>query len=446
MAKQKKAKKSELTNGVSKKESHKAKVDEKLKKKLKQVLNSSKDKTNTTHSNPLKPIPTNNTKSPSSNGKAVKKGGAIEPKSAAPKTTAARTVKPSTKIKNKFVESESNATSSNAPKKSRKTKQNHGFIEESMDVSKPKAEKVKRKGNGFIETDANNEEETNAVNRLLQMQRQRIVEAMGMDPTIPMEKMSQDVDEEVPGPSIVVHKVNNDELSTAKHASSASDSDDDSYINKFFDLNAEKNDFNSNDAFTPSEIEKLSKHNGFLSSGSDQDKSGSGSDAAINDSSSSFEVVGDGASTSKKSKSTDHTKQMVHYNSDDNGNRDSYEEDSDEYYMDADSDQYDFGDYFDPRDGEYISDDDDYGGASTDSSDYEEEEDEESYGSNSSDYDDETDDQEHYSSDEFYGHSDSDEDEDESTYDEFMSGHYKDDSNDTDFYGEYKSKRKTHSI
>lgn len=454
MAKQKKAKKSELTNGVSKKENHKAKVDEKLKKKLKQVLNSSKDTINIRQPIPSRPKPkpeqkqvpisTNNSKPPS-NGKAVKKSGATEAKSTAPKAKAARTVKPSPKVKNEFVERKPKATSNDAPKKSRKSKQNQGFIEESVDVSKPKAKKAKCKGSGFIETNANNEEETTAVNRILQMQRQRFIEAMGMDPTIPMEKFSQDADEEVPGPSIVVHQVSNDKLSATKHASSASDSDDDSYINQFFDGNAQNNEFDSNDALTPSEIEKLSEHNGFLSSGSDQDESSSGSDATIVDSSSSFEVVDDGPSTSKQSKSTDHKKQLVHYNGDGDGSRDSYEEDSDEYYMDADSDQYDFGDYFDPKDGEYISDDEDYGGAfggkfagssdyDSSSSEEEEAEEEESHSSNSSDYDDETDDREHYSSDEFYGHSD--ENEDESTYDEFMSGRYNDDSNDTDFYGE----------
>lgn len=463
-----------ISNGIKK--SIAAQNTKKVNQKANPVVSSLKTKQS---SNVTKPVPssanTGNKPSKAQKRKMVhQKTDSALPSSSKPKpepsssTTEAKSsktkpqLKPTkkasakTSLKNEFVENELVAkvncnNVSFPPSKSRKVKRTQdNFTEESIDVTKVKAKKAK--SNGFIETNADNEEETKLVNAVLQKQRTRFIEAMGDDPTIPLEKFSKNEADEEPKPSIVVHNVVNGGLSAANTASSASDSEDGSYIDKFFNNRNVKGEFNSNDALSIDEFEKLSEHNGFVS-GSDGNESISELDESTtnDDSESSMSSIGNAASAStKNSKSNDHKKQLVHYNGNDSDDSDDYDvyddsddsDESDEYYRDVDSDEYDFGDYFREMDGEYISDGDDYGGNFTGSSDDGEGEEEEEdldeeetdysmYEEETSDYGDESSDDEHY--DESY---DSDSDEHDE-YDDFMSGRFKDDSNDTDFHGKY---------
>lgn len=360
---------------------------------------------------------------------------------------------------NGFVEMESKTeangslvpASQKASSKARKTKRSqNGFIEEPINVDKVIAKKAKRVSSGFVETNLDDEEQTKLVKEVLEEERQRIVKQMGYDPTIPVEKFPMNATEEAPAPSIIVHNVPSAASPAANTNSSPSDSEDDSYIDRFFNGHGANDEFDSNEVLSADEIEKLSDID-FLCSGSDSDQS-----ASVSGEPATTAVVGDAVAKSKKDKeSNDHKKQMVHYNGNGKDSGDSEDsddfDDSSDYFMDGDSDDYDFGDYFDESDGEYVSDGDDYGVGYTDSSGDEEEEGEEEEEESDdylyeddSDYNDETSDLEHGSSDEYYGHSDSDQDDDESTYDEFMNGRFKDDSNDTDFYG--KSQNQHNSI
>lgn len=354
------------------------------------------------------------------------------------------------------IESETEANGSQVPplqkasSKARKTKRSqNGFVEEPINVAKVIAKKAKRVSSGFVETNLDDEDQTRIVDEVLKEERQRIVKQMGYDPTIPVEKFPMKAADEKPAPSIIVHNVPSAASTDTNSNSSPSDSEDDSYIDRFFKGNGANGEFNSNEVLSADEFEKLSGSD-FLSSGSDSDQS-----ASVSGEPATTAVVGNGVVASKKGKkSVDHKTQMVRYNGDGKESEDSGDsgdsEDSNgfddigDYFMDGDSDDYDFGDYFDESDGEYVSDGDDYGVGYTDSSGDGEEEGEEeesddySY-EDDSDYNDETSDLEYGSTDEYYGHSDSDQDDDdESTYDEFMSGRFKDDSNDTDFYGKCK--------
>lgn len=436
-------------HSANRKKTQKTNHENKTKEKLKKALKASRDANNSVLLTPAKvksvPLPSNLAKSTSSNRKSTKKDGNNKPNTSNAKfllETTAKHTKRST-LKNGFVENDLVVGANCENAESQKAKRNIvGFIEEPINVTKLSAKKLKRKSSGFIETNLNNEDETKFVDGLLQEQKQKIIKAMGMDPTIPTEKFWVKTTEDVPTSSVIVH---DGDLAAANITSSASDSEDDSYINKFFNGNDAKDDFNSNDALPIDEFEKLSKHNGFANSDSEASLSEADESIISENSDSSASAEDNTASASKKNHVlSDHKKQMVHFNG--NGNRS--DDNSDEYY--DDSDVYDFGDYFNEMDGEYISDEDDFG-EYTDSSDDEDDEDEEdeqaeeesdfyshegdSYDSN--DYDDDSSDLEQYdSSYDGYGHSDSDRDEDESTYDEFMGGRYKDDSNDTDFYGE----------
>lgn len=340
-----------------------------------------------------------------------------------------------------IVSSQPSASSKSGKSKRYRNK----FVEESIDANQLNAKKVKRNNNGFIETNADSKEETEFVNKILQAQRHRIMEAMGLDPTIPIEKFSVEAVDEVSKPSIVVHDIANGKSPEEKTATSDSDSEDDSYIDRFFDVRNANDEFNSNDALCIDEIEKLSPHNGFLSSDSEVIES------TTNDTSESSSSPIENAvlASTKKQKSSDHKKQLVHYNGNGNvSNDDDDDSDSCEEYSDvSDSDgydNYDFGDYFNELDGEYISDGDDYGGDSMDdytddSSDIEDEDGEEELEEEETDYSmyegdssDHTSDHEHYSDDTDSYHDDDDD------YDDFMNGRFKDDSNDTDFCGEYE--------
>lgn len=413
----------------------KKKTDLKVKDKLRKALNLSKTVNDSVILTPSKPksvrLPSNSIKN-----------------SSFTKITAKPAVVPSEK--NGFVENEvlaevngskvQSLQSKNMPLKSRKMKRcQNGFVEESIDVTKLNTKKAKHNSHGFIETNLNSEEETKFVDRILQQQSRRISEALGVDPTIPMEKFSENVAEKKPTPSIVVHDVANGILLAANTASSASDSEDDNYIDQYFTGHDANDDFNSNDALSIDKFGKLSKRKRLSSSGSETNASASKLDESTitDDSDSNFGFVENATSTSEdSSKCSNHKKQMVHYNGngddsyDDDEDSDDYD-DSDEYYEDTASDGYDFADYISDGDEEK-----------------EEQEEQESdcsmYEDHTSDYDDESSDRGHYG--EYYdSHSDSGRDEDDE-YDDFMSGRYKDDSSDTDFYGECNLETNKHVI
>lgn len=272
-------------------------------------------------------------------------------------------------------------------------------------LSKQKKKKMKKSKSSlnFIESNLNDENETKKVQAKLQKQKEKVSIALGVDPTLPTEVIVIESDDEkakgkVNEPTIPVYKVPIDPTTTS------SESDNDSYIEKFF--GDDGSDFDENRILSPEEIED-DKMSDFLSVGSETDLSDSASD---NRSESSDECSANNVSTMQKF--TSNTAQS----------------ESDDHESNTDDDSDDFFDYFDENEGEYISDNEDFGqyDGTSDSSGVDEED--------SDEYEDESEEDEFES-----GDSDeltSDESDENSTYDDFMTGNYHDDSNDTDYSGE----------
>lgn len=428
-------------NGVATKTIKKTKNEEqKTKEKLRKALSSSTNKIKisppptfpTSKLKPAEPKPAEVPKAKTSkeNGKNAQK---VNPNYSKPSTSKSSTKSSEKKVtkptkRNGFVEVKNEPPQSDIQsskkRKMKPTITSSGFVEESNDAPKTKSKKVKRNASGFIETNVNDEKKNKLVNQILQEHRHQFLESMGVDPTIPKEKF-QAKEERTSSKSIPVHAI---PCNKSQSATSGSDSEDNSYIDKFFKNKDEaRKEKNSKNALSVPKAEKLAEHNGDHSSNSETNESNASSDNGS-------VLSGD-------------EQQLVQYNGGDGGSDTSSG-------SEADSDLYDFGNYFDEMDGEYISDGDEYSIDNSTGSDDEDEEfdgeegdeeieEEESDCSNLYDYDDDEDDLWSHSDDDDEFDEDSsnseDDDDNDSTYDEFLHGrngkHSDDDTDDTDYDG-----------
>lgn len=254
--------------------------------------------------------------------------------------------------------------------------------------------KRKREVNGFIETNLGDEEQTKAVKEKLSKKKAKISRALGVDPTLPVETIviRSDNEEEATtnGTPVPVHKVPLETLSS-------SNSDDDSYIGKFFDSDGDA-EFDENRVLSTEEIERK-KGGDFLFAGSETGESESVSeDRCESDESDADERESVAKQVAKFRKQS----------SDESDDGSSDEGDDTESDFSNDSSDYGSNDCYVESFGSDDSDSSEMSGSSYDFSGEDE-----------------------FSPDGYNSSSCS-----ESAFHEFMNGHADDDSNDTDFSGE----------
>lgn len=297
--------------------------------------------------------------------------------------------KPTAKAENKPI-------ASNNSKKSKKSKGNKKNLNEPSVSGTTKNINKRGRNNDFIETNNDDEAETAAVKTKLQKKKAKIELALGIDPTLPRETIvihSDDDEKRENGPKVPVHKVSVEQMSS-------SNSDDDSYIDHFFNDKEDK-EFDENRVFSSEEIEQKSD---FLSAASETEDS---------------ESVSDDHSDISENKQMEYYSQPSANESD----NDSGEEESDDlsdFSVDSDDSSDDSSCMYMETSSEGSEDD--------------------SIGSFSErDTDELTPEEEWHPEPERRRH---DSEESGSTYDDFMNGYSEDDSNDSDYTSEYEPRLK----
>lgn len=308
-----------------------------------------------------------------------------------------------------------------AKKKSKKKRNNLPEVKkrQSNDVPNPVPKRMKTV-NGFVEIDANDKEGIKLVEKKLKKEKSKIEKSSEKIGAKPEEK----------GPPVIVHNV----VETAINSETNSDSEDDDYIEKFFD--GSDNEFDENRVYSIDEIESKKKK-GFLSMASEVGQSSD--ETATSDESTSDESANKIVMRSPKDKVANN--RTTHYIDDDGSiislgseiesfsdemnygssfESDSNGSNSDISFISVDDD--DLSENYDDSDGDYDQNDDDESNGDSD--------DQNSDESNSDDYE-----YEQSSEDESeYEHSNDSDD----TFDDFLNGRNQHSDDDHEYTGEFK--------